>query len=83
VEVNVASGDARRGVRGVRLEQPVETLRDLERLPHAARDDGEVVGGVAELSAFPVDDRGRRVRVEQDVLAEEIAVEERGGLLGR
>ena len=60
------------------LEQAPRAVRDLEGLPGTARDDGEVVRGVAASREFPVDDAMRRIAVgvEEDVLAKGIAVQQ-------
>jgi len=82
VEMHVVLLDLR-GLAGVGLEKAIQAARNLEGLPRAACDDGEVVGGIAELSPFPIDESQRLPRMEEDVLPEQIAMQENGWLVGR
>ena len=59
--------------RPVGVEESLEAAVDLKRAPHTSGDDGEIVCRVAALGVLPVDDRGRSLPIEKDVLAEKIS----------
>ena len=56
MDADMVQADRRRATGAViGLEQALCAARDLEGLPGTARDDGEVVGGVAASRELPVD----------------------------
>ncbi len=78
MDANGAGGKRRARRCVVRRQQAIKAAAFLERLPGAAGDDGQIVGGITEPGAFPVDHRdradGREVR--KQALREEIAAQD-------
>ena len=83
MKCNLTECDRGAPVAVIFLEQPLTALLHLERVLDAARHDRDVVRGVAASRVLPVDHGRRRVGSEQDVLAEQVAVQKHAGPGGR